>query len=327
MFVCFNKSLRKYFEYLINDLALRSGIFINIDILHYHELVRNISNRPANKLDGETGEEWDIRIGNQLLQAGKPVYDAILIDEAQDFSTLWLRSIRALLTDNQELFLAFDPAQDIYKRSRVWLEAGINLVGGGGAKSKILKVAYRNTNNILQLAVKFRGLEKYVDDSSGDSEELIKPVSNNLPGNKPCINIFVNLNTILNNISEEVNSLVITKKYDYKDFAILSVSPAVNKYFQQYSLQLDNHIENFIKSNNTINLSLSNNTIKALTAYSSKGLEWKVVYLLGVDDIGLRHPEDDAAIIYIGLTRAREILNIPYVTQNRFVKKLIEVND
>ena len=107
----------------------------------------------------------------------------------------------------------------------------------------------------------------------------------------------------------------------------MSVSPAVNNYFYQYSSQLDKHIENFIKSNNTINLSLSNNTIKALTAYSSKGLEWKVVYLLGVDDIGLRHPEDDAAIIYIGLTRAREILNIPYVTQNRFVKKLIDVND
>jgi len=326
LFVCFNKSLRKYFEFLITDLSSRSGISINIDILHYHDLVKTISKRPANKLNGESDEEWDNRIGMQLLNSASPVYDSILIDEAQDFSTLWLKSIRKLLTDNEELLLAFDPAQDIYHRNRVWKDAEINLIGGGGAKSKILKIAYRNTNQILHLAIKFRGLENYVDDSSGDSNELIKPISNNANGAMPIIREHHSIESILDNISNEIDSLVRTKKYSYQDFAILSVSPVINNFFKDNFILLNDHIENFIKSNNTINLSPSKNTIKALTAYSSKGLEWKVVYLLGVDDIGFKHPEDDASIIYIGLTRAREVLNIPYITQNRFVKKLNEAN-
>lgn len=326
LFVCFNKSLRKYFEFLIADIASRSKVDIKLDILHYHELVSKISGRSSCGKTGESSEEWDERIGHQLLDAATPVYDAILIDEAQDFSTLWLKSIRRLLTDNDELFLAFDPAQDIYRRNRTWKDADINLIGGGGAKSKILKIGYRNTNQILQLAINFRGLENYVDDSPGDSEELIKPVSNNSEGEKPEIEQFESIDVILNRAKTEIDNFVSNEKYNFKDIAVISVSPIVNKFFKENSYSFDEHMENFIKNNNTINLLPSKNTIKALTSHSSKGLEWKVVYLLGVDDTGYNNKLLDSILVYIGITRARELLKIPFIRQNGLINKLIAAN-
>jgi hypothetical protein len=325
LFVCYNKSLRRYFEFLIKNIEKQTNEKIYIEILHYHDLVSNISGQSSRKINDETSDEWDERIGNLLLHSANPKYDAILIDEAQDFSTLWLKGIRKLLTDSEELLLAFDPAQDIYKRGRVWSDADINLIGGGGAKSKILKIAYRNTNNIIKLAINFRGLNNYVEDSNGDTDELIKPVSKNKIGDKPILKAYNNLDLIVSNIYKEIRNLV-NNGYDYKDIAIISVSPGVNNYFKNHIDSLESFIDNFIKTNNTINLSIEKNSVKALTAHSSKGLEWKVVYLLGVDDLGSNYNSVDSIIVYIGITRAKEKIIIPYRSQNEFIDKLVEIN-
>ena len=77
-----------------------------------------------------------------------PGYDAILIDEAQDFAPVWLKLINACLNpDHGVLLLADDPAQSIYGFF-CWKEKGVNVAG----RTRWLKVPYRNTYEIYQAA-------------------------------------------------------------------------------------------------------------------------------------------------------------------------------
>ena len=86
------------------------------------------------------GKQWDaywVETLPQLLSeafgtARVPTggYQAILIDEAQDFADEWYRLLlRALDPEANRLFIAFDSSQNIYQRRVSWRTLGIQIVG------------------------------------------------------------------------------------------------------------------------------------------------------------------------------------------------------
>jgi hypothetical protein len=76
------------------------------------------------------------------------LYDAILIDEAQDFAPVWIEVIKRLLRpESGLLFMADDPSQSIY-RLFSWREKGVPVVG----RMRWLRIPYRNTREIRQTA-------------------------------------------------------------------------------------------------------------------------------------------------------------------------------
>ncbi len=75
-------------------------------------------------------------------------FDAILVDEAQDFAPYWIKTILAVLKpEDGTIFLADDPTQSIF-RYFSWKEKGIQVVG----RTKWLNIPYRNTHEIFNLA-------------------------------------------------------------------------------------------------------------------------------------------------------------------------------
>jgi len=78
-------------------------------------------------------------------------YDAVLIDEAHDFEPDWLALAVKMVNPNTKAFLiAYDDMQAIYKGMGrpVWSQLGIEAKG----RTRVLKVNYRNTVQILGLA-------------------------------------------------------------------------------------------------------------------------------------------------------------------------------
>ena len=74
------------------------------------------------------------------------IFDAILIDEAQDWAPNWVKIINRMVNaEHGVIFLADDPSQSIY-RSFSWKEKGINVAG----RTRWLKIPYRNTYEIYQ---------------------------------------------------------------------------------------------------------------------------------------------------------------------------------
>ncbi len=74
-------------------------------------------------------------------------YDALFIDEGQDFTPSWIAVSRALLKPAGSLFICDDPAQSIFC-SYTWPQKGLSVVG----RSRVLRVPFRSTLEISQAA-------------------------------------------------------------------------------------------------------------------------------------------------------------------------------
>lgn len=134
--------------------AMREGLVV----LHYHGLLKWFANKHnialARISDHLTSEERD-RILNEehprevneeivrCLATGrlKPdaVFDAILIDEAQDFEREWIRGLLPLLNQNDEMLLAYDSLQNLYQRDLVWIENDNRGMGFSGKPAELKK--------------------------------------------------------------------------------------------------------------------------------------------------------------------------------------------
>ena len=86
-------------------------------------------------------------------------YQAILIDEAQDFHDEWFQALLEVLDSRTKaLFMVYDNTQSVYGQSHrrksdwSWNSLGIKIPGG---RSQVFDVNYRNSPEILELAWKF----------------------------------------------------------------------------------------------------------------------------------------------------------------------------
>ncbi len=94
---------------------------------------------------------WTQDMARLLLQAFDAArvpggtYQAILIDEGQDFVADWCRALlRALDPVAGEMLVALDPAQNIYGREIAWADLGL----GGAEATRVMTVNYRNSRAI-----------------------------------------------------------------------------------------------------------------------------------------------------------------------------------
>lgn len=331
LFVCYNKSLKNYVKKMMNNLMQRD-YSNNISVTHFYELVGQKTGQSVQKLPNEDSSAWDLRVGLMLRLAGQSnrivggKYDAILLDEAQDFSTEWLNGVRFLLNDNDSLTIALDPAQDVYKRRRVWRDAGIDVLG---RRSRKLKQSYRNTSEILRLAIRFKGFDNYIENEEEDNpDNIIVPDEIEHHGDKASILRFSNYSEVLLKITDDIKILVNNNNYSFKDIAIIICSNSSVGFDPNSNLH-DIPSRSLLLSNQRDDFDIDEDTVKIITVESSKGLEWKVVYLIGIDGMPRenRDVQAESNLVYIGMTRAQEKLKIYYCVENEIISSLIQVNN
>jgi DNA helicase IV len=81
---------------------------------------------------------------------GKTRYRAVIVDEAQDMSTVAFQVLRALVPEApNDLFIVGDGHQRIYRRKVSLAQAGVQITG----RSKKLYINYRTTDEIRRFAV------------------------------------------------------------------------------------------------------------------------------------------------------------------------------
>ena len=149
--------------------------FDKILILTYNRFMNswlksNIKDFPHKKIECLTFHQWAFRsLGysyeddvSKLLELANQLnkrYQAILIDEAQDFADEWFQALLTVLDPKTNaLFIVYDNTQSVYgqahrrKADWSWKSLGINIPGG---RSQIFDLNYRNSPEILELAWKF----------------------------------------------------------------------------------------------------------------------------------------------------------------------------
>ena len=98
-----------------------------------------------------TIENYTIRLS--LIKVGSinetNNYDAILVDEGQDFKEEWFKFVRSFLNNNEEALIAIDSKQNVYGRKKTELK------GVGSGKWGQLNIGYRLNNLHIKIANNF----------------------------------------------------------------------------------------------------------------------------------------------------------------------------
>nr|WP_272877379.1 NERD domain-containing protein [Neoroseomonas eburnea] len=81
-------------------------------------------------------------------------YDAILVDEGQDYLPLWWNALRGALREHGEMLLVADTSQDVYAKASNWTEEAMTGAGFSGGWAK-LDVSYRLPPKLLSLCQDF----------------------------------------------------------------------------------------------------------------------------------------------------------------------------
>lgn len=218
-------------------------------------------------------EEIYNMVSNYLNENNKIIFSHVIVDELQDFSNVELNFIRSLATDGEnDLFLVGDPLQNIYDRKINFSKAGINI---RGKRSKRLRINYRTTEEIKNLAMSVILDEKY-DDFDGEEESKSGYLSL-FHGPKPVYNLFSSKEEELKAVNKELVSLLEIGVH-YNEIVIAARTRDSVNDFRNYLHQngipyVDKHL-----------LNSKNEGIRIATFHGLKGLEFKHVFLVDVND-------------------------------------------
>lgn len=254
-----------------------------------------------------------------LRQAQKQVeekYTHIIVDETQDLTRVQLEFIKRLYMNRSYSSMLFvsDTAQSIYPeawlvKGRSFTSIGLDMTG----KSTSLSKSYRTTTQIAYAAYSLIADDKNII----EEDNFVKPSLIDKHGVYPVYRGFKN--KILE--AEYVTKIIkneLKEKYNYKDIAIISR-------FKNQLKEIKNYLEKnnipYKEIENNEELDFSDDCVKLLTMHFVKGLEFKVVMIVGLNDkyMPLKSFENefedvdfmesmDRRLLYVGMTRATEQL-------------------
>ena len=236
---------------------------------------------------------WLMLQGLQSGQCEGGQYDAILIDEAQDFAPCWVQVLKELVKpDTGSIFIADDPTQSIY-RYYSWKEKGVQVAG----RTRWLRIPYRNTREIYNAAFAIIQNNENIREQLTAEGELLNPDVENpwmRSGEKPLALRIDDYSTMVQTIADRVNGLL-QEGVPPTQIAVLAAR------------------KNQIKS---LRGAIMDNEVAVDTFFQFKGMEYRYVFLASVQD--LFHEDDEEAtarmlrLMYMGMTRSREYLYIYY---------------
>jgi len=315
LIVTYNITLRHY----IRDHVARARYGFDwemIEFNHFHGFCKNYLNENDIKWPddiGYTSDEFLSLVVPQTVidekKKGKNrksrEYDAILIDEGQDFEKLWYDMLCLFLNNNDELLLVLDEKQNIYSRDNSWTDSmnGTKFRG----RWRILKESYRIPYLLLEKVNLFA--EQYLPNIGST------PIPNSYQTDfyDPHY-IWRNLNgtSIVDKVDSAFNWLTRKKGIHPQDIIILlpthQVGWSLVKYFNEKKIQVNHVFEDDTNDHqHKRSFWMGDSRLKMSTFHSFKGWELMNVILIIPPDGSGSEPELDS-LIYTSLTRTRSNL-------------------
>jgi hypothetical protein len=275
LLTCFNRRLAEH-------LREQAGGVRDLDVHHFHELCVRVAGEAGLTVpsaDIEPGaRHFEHDLPELLLEATTklgPRYDAVVVDEGQDFREWWWPALLALHRDPDEGMLY------------VFLDDNQNLYGGTLPIAEDLRVGpmphnLRNTREIGEfVSVFYAGEQKPIAKGpAGRPVEIL--------GYRDDEGLARLLGTVLRNLLEE-------EHLSMEDIVVLTPSGTGKS-----RLRARGDVEGYRLSE-----TVEPGTILATSVHAFKGLERPVVILA---ELGDKHLEDLRQYLYVGGSRARNHL-------------------
>lgn len=249
-------------------------------------------------------------------------YSAVLIDEGHDFEPGWFKLVVQMVSpETNHLLVLYDDAQSIFKRSSnrgfSFKSVGVQAQG----RTTILKINYRNTRQVLELAASMaRDIldPKATDD---DGVPLIRPISCGREGPPPQL---IKLPSLKDEATEIVRRMTQAHQQGvaWQDMAIVYRSWGVGELCVGALARAK--VPYQWQQRDKKSYSPTADAVTVLTMHASKGLEYPFVAIPGVGLLSSEEAEleQEARLFYIAATRATHQLVITGSGDSVFMRKL-----
>lgn len=297
------------------DMNISEAVCSRIEIKNFHKLCYDIVGFNKRVAD-QSGEKYYSEIWPQDAISGlkgkSGYYDAVLVDEYQDFHVDWFELCKRICKKNEDgqenLFFAGDRLQRIYDITwSSYKEIGINIQG----RSKLLKTPYRTNQNHLDFALKFLSNDDVLAKDIGNFYEIDK--LNSLANNGDSIDLVEGSPA---SISAYIDELVNNLDVRPEDILILCHT---NNECSEMLRNLSNNIASKFDSGKEPKEGRGLIT----TYHSSKGLESKYCILYKVDKFEVQRAT--RTLMYVGMTRASEKLIVNYDRDKNFASEILRL--
>ncbi len=331
LLVCYNIALVSYLKRLIQEKGIGVGKG-GIHVSHYYELCSQILGEPV-QYENEDNEYYDVIVEESISRVSKGEsrldhYDAILIDEGQDFSNEMLKTLLGILRSGGDLIIALDSYQDLYSRRGSWKSLGIQAVG----RTSYLGKVYRNTAEIFDFTQRFIG-----ENEKLEKQLALLPDDHALHGDPPELQQFLDYDGVEDFLVNDLSGCLGQGEYKRSEVAVIYDDKVygMNRFaYDNRALPMRVHkkLESCGIPNTWVSqdvrakemYDVTTDRVSLISVHSSKGLDFDLVYLIGADRI--QPTELTRAylgnLIYVAMTRAKYRLVIPYVKETEFIKRM-----
>ena len=322
LIICFNITLKHYIRQQIKKARLEFD-WRNLTIEHFHGFTKKYADSknipyPFGGSDKENIMEHVNRVvEHRKTDKNYRKYDAILIDEGQDFDEQWYKLLCDFLSKNNEVLFAIDKKQNIYEKDLSWVK---------GRPGHLLDQGYRIPKNQIKIINNFSKEFLKISDDNAESSKILLPDDDQLsllPMKYE--SIWENVDSfgdVIKNIHKQLLYLINELSMKKSDIVILvdknKEGIELKKYIQE-KLKIENIMDIFSKANNPIGrlkkvaFRIDSPFLKMSTMHSFKGWEARNVIIVTPENKSVH------SHLYAALTRVRE--NLIVINQNKRYEK------
>ena len=332
LFICYNVTLVNYIKRLLADKKVSLGEN-GVRVLHFYKLCSEIIGEEV-AYENESSEYYELIDQEALskVQDFNMRYDAVLVDEGQDFSDNMYKIVTALLNKKtNNLTIALDDNQDIYRRKSSWRQVGVQ------ARGRVHKFSYvyRNTKEISEFASNFINEESSIPKDKKQGQLELFPDFFDFSGPKPELKQFKDISAITEYVADKIPNIVNEQQCPYSEIAIIYCKKSIDdkdihhlpQMFRD-ALNSGGILCNWASENYHAKkfYDITTNRVTISTIHSTKGFDYTCVFLVGLDSLGEDGwtKEQIKNMTYVAITRARYQLFIPYIHKSSVIKRLLE---
>ena len=334
LITCYNRRLAAWIRRELRD-------YQNITVQNFHAWAGGLG---ARWQKDETEEQLGIRLLTRLEEQSDTLrhYDAVLIDEAQDFEPNWFRCLLAAMVDPEtgDLLIVADGCQSLYRRHKVnWSQLGIKARGRTVSSGFRLDRNYRNSREIIALAESFAY-------SAGDSDDMnaIQEVRVDMTRCERASGVSPLLVECADRRSELLEAHQIVRDllqgnwrgrpvgvHAPEEIAILypSAQPEEKEQLQKFVDWMTGKgiPAAWLGQNLRARDQIDNKAVNVHTVHSAKGLQYRAVIVLWADKLprSSKQREEllgERRLLYVAMTRAVSLLAITASRRSSFVNEI-----
>lgn len=345
LFVCYNIALSSYIKRLVQeqDLGVGPGA---IRVHHFYELCSAVLGEKL-EYEGQSAEYYELIVGECLSRIAERraqigPFDAVLVDEGQDFDPEMFRIVRSLLRDGGDLVIAIDSEQNLYHKqarlAQTWRSLGIEAQGHVTRLSQV----YRSTREIVELSQRLIGRVPRPSGAEAAHGQLPLPGLAEFHGERPLLVECSSSDELSELLVRDISHWIKSEEYKRSEIAVIyddkqygkTEAPSGFAYGSRQSAErLKDRLEvagipvewvsESVHSKKSFDI--TTDRVSLLSVHSAKGIDFDLVYLVepGRGLSGQAIPDERLASVYVAVTRAKHRLQILCLPGDPFIPAMV----